>query len=1716
MSEHSNWSPEEREELIQELLELHFGCHENPQQLEARLAREPQLRALQAEVQGQADVLEEAVKPEQPRLQLPTGDPAAAPVAAQLAARRPRWYHLPLARMTVALAAAALVIVGILAFEQANAWQLDAYRTDHLHLTVSAPRAVPTGAPLSFTVETNDLHGTPSDCRIVWTSYGESGELLATGEAPTEGGSATITMPPHLVVPTSVEVIASNQSDEAKQIFALSTAYASPLVHVSTDRPVYRPGEPVFVRVTVLDRVTRMPLGRASPMLAELLDAKGAAIANDFDAVAPHGVGSFRFTLPASSAGGVHKVRVRSHLQLFPEEHVEIIVRPFRNSQLKKEIELDRKSYAPGARGAATVTAMRLGDGQPCSLAKVRGAVIVDGNEVWSEESGLGANGEITFRFQIPKEIDKGAARFVAQVTDSGVVESTIAPFVVPTGKVSVAAFPEGGELIAGVENGLYLECTDALDRAIDTTGELIDADGRRVASFRTQHQGRVRMTFVPEKGKTYRVRVAGKAETFELSPVRDSGVAMRLLGDDIGPEQPLRMALGGRGNGPWVLGVFCRGVMVAQTTLRPDASGQLQARPELDLPDTAIGVLRATVFDRNLQPIAERLLRRRSSHTLDVKLAAEHNVLAPGDRQQVKVTAIDETGEPARAVLGVRCTDVAATSLGDEPRISLVDQAMLFGDVQKMEDLGDFFLSNENGGRNADLLLGTRGWRRFVWRNDAAAKQAIVDAGDFGKGVLAREGFSQTPQVRSNLKAAMAPIGNLTDRAWRTEKWRDTAIAISVALLLLLGITEFVAWILRRARNASPVMQSFTGVAVAVSLLAGLLFLLQQGLGAEAPLLSARLQADDAMPDFEGEARFEQLIEREEGSPMPVTGVPWDTVTTYGAFFNDGVDGDIRARTLQFDYFGGVVNGLADLPANQAAARLGDVSLVDELSIVRRFREIDEQSQAAYFLPPNIRNIPTAGGWDDLSIGFDPAPFVAGSEATTGGRAGNLADHRLRTYGTYWTQRQYAHRHVASEQRRDFTPTIYWDTLVTTDERGEAMLAFATSDAATTWKVEADAHISRGEIGRLGQASTTFTTQLPLQIEPKLPDEVSSGDRLLLPVSAVLKDARHSEVALTMRLGAGLRLGADAPKSIALDGDKGATGRGRALVPVEVIDFVGTTTITIEARAGTFVDRVRHTLQVAPRGFPHHRAAGGRTNEGNHGEWQLAIPADAVPGSGTAKLVVYPSPIAALTEGLQGILREPHGCFEQASSSNYPNTLVLNLIEANGDDLPMVVARARKLLPRGYAKIIGYECTEKGYEWFGNDPGHEALTAYGLLQFHDMAKVYDVDMAMVERTKAWLLSRRDGKGNYPHPKQDHHSFGGRDPKITNAYVTYALLQSGTPEAELKVEIDALVERIEAAGAYELAVIACALNLTERAQQQAARDRLATLQDDGGSIQGAKNTITMSGGRDRIVETTGFAVLAWLRDPGKTGNVRKAVEYLQSVRGGRGTFGATQATIVALRALTAYAAANRTMREDGVLQVFEGDRLLVRQPFSASDTQAMKFELWNQLEPGEHTLRIDVTGGGKSPLAWSGEVRYHAEKPADDPLTKTSLTTALRASDVEEGRTVALDVVLENVTDEELPTPMAIVGLPAGLEISSEVLEDMKQAQRFSYWELKGRELVLYWRKLDASERVELTFDLTARVPGTTRGPASRTYLYYTPEQKQWAQPLEIEVHAAR
>jgi hypothetical protein len=126
------------------------------------------------------------------------------------------------------------------------------------------------------------------------------------------------------------------------------------------------------------------------------------------------------------------------------------------------------------------------------------------------------------------------------------------------------------------------------------------------------------------------------------------------------------------------------------------------------------------------------------------------------------------------------------------------------------------------------------------------------------------------------------------------------------------------------------------------------------------------------------------------------------------------------------------------------------------------------------------------------------------------------------------------------------------------------------------------------------------------------------------------------------------------------------------------------------------------------------------------------------------------------------------------------------------------------------------------------------------------------------------------------------------------------------------------------------------------------------------------------------------------------------------------------------------------------------------------------------------------------------------------------LTTELSPKKLKAGEAATINVALENVSGESQPMTVAIIGLPEGLEPRSEQLEELAQAQWFDSFELRHHEVAFYWRDVSAkaqgAKAIRFAFDVVARTPGRSTGPASRTYLIYASQKKHWSQPLAVEI----
>src|SRR5215471_3014377 len=119
-------------------------------------------------------------------------------------------------------------------------------------------------------------------------------------------------------------------------------------------------------------------------------------------------------------------------------------------------------------------------------------------------------------------------------------------------------------------------------------------------------------------------------------------------------------------------------------------------------------------------------------------------------------------------------------------------------------------------------------------------------------------------------------------------------------------------------------------------------------------------------------------------------------------------------------------------------------------------------------------------------------------------------------------------------------------------------------------------------------------------------------------------------------------------------------------------------------------------------------------------------------------------------------------------------------------------------------------------------------------MEFEDMGRVYDVDRGMVERTAAWLMGRRDGKGGFQRSSQALDSFGRAGAATTDAYIVWALSEARRMKG-LDAELAAQEHRgMESNDPYLVALAAnTLLNVAPRGEAAATVvARLVKLQKD--------------------------------------------------------------------------------------------------------------------------------------------------------------------------------------------------------------------------------------------------------------------------------------------
>jgi hypothetical protein len=759
----------------------------------------------------------------------------------------------------------------------------------------------------------------------------------------------------------------------------------------------------------------------------------------------------------------------------------------------------------------------------------------------------------------------------------------------------------------------------------------------------------------------------------------------------------------------------------------------------------------------------------------------------------------------------------------------------------------------------------------------------------------------------------------------------------------------------------------------------------------------------------------------------------------------------------------------------------------------------------------------PGGGGFgaaDDASVAV---PGVgAGGGSSNGSSGGGSSSSGSSSSGSSGASGTLPPSNGGPRVRKDFPETLYVNPSVITGPNGQATLDVPLADNITEWRVST---MANSVDGKLGGGESGFKVFQAFFVDVNFPATLTRGDQVSFPIAIYNYSANVQNVQLTLTPDTWYTpTGATALTVTVQPGQ--VTG---ASFPVRV-DQVGLHSLTVKAIGTTVSDAVARSVAVLPDGELVTDASSGVLSGGGTANHVFSFPATGVAGSQQLYVEVYPAFLSQVVNGMDSLLRQPSGCFEQTTSTTWPNVLVLSYLQKTNQLTPATQLKAESLISTGYQRLLTFEHPGGGFSWFGTqDPApYVSVTAFGLMEFGDMAKVADVDQAMVTRTQNWLLAQQQPDGSWKGDVSEFFSFNTSTVRNT-AFVVWALGSAGYSGAEVGGGLSYLRAHLGDSGndAYTLGLVANAFAATAPTDAAlgmvlAKLDMLKQVNADEISWStGGTQTGFYQGGMDADVSATALVTNALLLQGGSTPTVEGAIKFLASKKGPDGNFGSTQATIWTLRALL-LAASKGTDGGVGTLTIaVDGTpaRTLMLTPdqFDVMTT----VDLSGQAAPGMHDVSVAFVGTGK--VSFNAVGKYNlpwnlVPQPAPGAL---SITVSYDKTSLDVNETVRATLTLHNNTASTENMILATVGVPPGFQVSTADLDKILQTGTLSKYDVTGKQLILYVPKIAPSADVTISYALTATMPIHASDGAAEAHLYYQPDQRAHAaaQTLDVLAH---
>jgi len=502
-------------------------------------------------------------------------------------------------------------------------------------------------------------------------------------------------------------------------------------IFLSTDKPLYQPGQTMHVRALVLSRPDMVPAGRQDA-LVEIFDSKGNKVFKKVSRTNRFGVVSARFTLANQVNRGAYNIMMTvGDNQTDKAVTVDRYVLP----KFKVNVQLDRDFYLPSQKVEGTVQAAYF-FGKPVADANVK-ITVFDYQAQWVPdrviEGTANEEGILHFSYKLPSRligqpVEGGNALMLVEIEvedGGGQQQKEARQLVVARTPLEINVFPESGAVVAGVENDFFVTLTDPAGHPAAGSCKLsFNESGKKRKTIRVKvdRSGLTRVSYTPA-AHTGALDLQARAESdtggrvdksFRFDAARtDARVLVRtdksLL--KVGDSLVLDVITAGAVSDAYVDVTKENQTIAVATVELDDGIG----RHRLDIDPSMAGTLAVSAYvlsERGEYTRDTRVVFVESASDLDIDVKLDADQYKPGEKATIDFKVTGKGGQPVQAAMGIHIVDEAVFALSE----SKPGLLKLFFALEE-----ELLKPSYQIGRGTGLTLGSL----IIHARDAEAKEA-------------------------------------------------------------------------------------------------------------------------------------------------------------------------------------------------------------------------------------------------------------------------------------------------------------------------------------------------------------------------------------------------------------------------------------------------------------------------------------------------------------------------------------------------------------------------------------------------------------------------------------------------------------------------------------------------------------------------------------------------------------------------------------------------------------------------------------------------------------------------------------------------------------------------------------------------------------------------------------------------------------------------------